>query len=109
LSSVPQKGAASVEVVEAAPNRLTVSGSLSFDTARRAQDAGLRIINAEQSREPLQVDCSGVTDSDSAGLAVLVDWLANATARGRKITFVNLPHGIRAAAKISDADSLLSS
>jgi phospholipid transport system transporter-binding protein len=107
LAFVPKTGA-SVEVVEAAANHLNVSGSLTFDTARRAHEAGLRIIRSEHSREPLEVDCHGVTDSDSAGLAVLIDWIANATSRGRKIRFANLPPGIRAAAKISDVDSLLS-
>lgn len=53
------------------------------------------------------MDCSGVSDSDSAGLAVLLDWLANAARLGRSLRFSNLPPGIRAAAKISDVESLV--
>ena len=98
-------GAAGVQVLAAAPDRLTVSGALTFETAKRAHDAGLRIVRSG-SADPLQIDCAGVTDSDSAGLAVLIDWLATATRLKRKLTFVNIPHGIHAAARISDVEFL---
>lgn len=106
MAFVPQTAdAANVQVLEAAPNRLDVSGALTFATAKRAHDAGLRVVRSG-STEPLQVDCAGVTESDSAGLAVLIDWLAQGTSVNRQVTFANVPHGIRAAAKISDVDFL---
>ena len=106
MAFVPQNSvAASVQVLQAAPDRLTVSGALTFETAKRAHDAGLHIVRAG-SVDPLQIDCAGVTDSDSAGLAVLIDWLATATRLKRKLTFVNIPHGIHAAARISDVEFL---
>jgi phospholipid transport system transporter-binding protein len=82
-----------------------VSGALTFETAKRAHDAGIRVVRSG-SADPLQIDCAGVTESDSAGLAVLIDWLAVATRLNRKLTFVNIPPGIRAAAKISDVEFL---
>ena len=107
MAYVPPKQVEIVEVVAASPDRLAVNGALTFATARRAHEAGLDIIRANDSREPLQIDCAGVTDSDSAGLAVLIDWIANAKTQGRTLTFANLPPGIRAAAQISDVESLL--
>ena len=95
----------SVQVAQATPDRLTVSGALTFETAKRAHDAGLRVVRSGDSG-PLQIDCAGVTESDSAGLAVLIDWQAVATSLGRSLTFTNIPAGIRAAAKISDVDFL---
>jgi phospholipid transport system transporter-binding protein len=56
--------------------------------------------------EALQIDLAGVTHSDSAGMAVLIDWLAQATRAGRNVSFTNIPPGIRAAARISDVDFL---
>ncbi|MEP7247862.1 MAG: STAS domain-containing protein, partial [Gammaproteobacteria bacterium] len=97
MAALPAQPVESVEVVAASPGRLAVNGALTFATARRAHEAGLDIIRANDSREPLQIDCAGVTDSDSAGLAVLVDWIANAKKQGRTLTFANLPAGIRAA------------
>jgi phospholipid transport system transporter-binding protein len=96
-----------VEVVEVRPDRVQVKGALTFATARRARDAALDILERSHSREPLTVDCSGVGESDSAGLAVLIDLLANAAARGRSVQYWNLPHGIQAAAKISEVDEML--
>lgn len=102
----------SVEVVQAGPDRLAVSGSLTFQTARRAYEAGCSLLAAAgggSAAGPVQIDCAGVTESDSAGLAVLIEWLAAATRLGRHVHYQNLPEGIRATAQISDVTSLLES
>ena len=105
---IPQNGAsATVDVVEAAPNRIEVKGALTFVTARRAREAGLRILEGSSAREPVAVDCSGVGESDSAGLAVLIDWQATASKQGRSLKFAHLPGGILAAAKISEVEEIL--
>jgi phospholipid transport system transporter-binding protein len=98
---------ATVDVVEVRPDRVQVKGSLVFATATAARKASLAILERSRSRELLTVDCSGVGASDSAGLAVLVDLLANATKQGRAVQFFNLPPGIVAAARISDVDTIL--
>lgn len=106
--SVRSNGAsATVEVVEASPGRIQVSGALTFETARRARDAALKILNGGSGGNAVVVDCAGVRESDSAGLAVLLDFLRNADARGRAVTFTNIPQGIRAAADISDSTAIL--
>ena len=106
MAFVPQTSAtASVQVQQAGPDRLNVSGALTFETARRAYDAGLRVVRSA-SKTPLHVDCAGVTESDSAGLAVLIDWMAQGARLDRQVTFANIPPGIRAAAKISDVEFL---
>jgi len=96
-----------VEVVEVRPDRVQMKGALTFATATAAREAALAILNRSSSSESLTVDCSGVGASDSAGLAVLIDLLANASKRGRPVQFWNLPPGIVAAAKISDVDTIL--
>jgi len=106
LAFVPQLQ--KVEVIEASPDRLDVRGALTFATARLAYEAGLRTLRRNgSSNTPLQVDCAGVTASDSAGLAVLLELLAAGTRHGRAVRFSNLPDGIRAAAQISDVSALL--
>jgi len=107
INTSSNAASATVDVVEAAANRIEVKGALTFATARRAREAGLGILRASQSREVIAVDCGGVGESDSAGLAVLLDWLANAAVQGRSVQFSNLPAGILAAAKISDVESML--
>jgi phospholipid transport system transporter-binding protein len=67
----------------------------------------LRTLRNGSTSSPLEVDCSGVNESDSAGLAVLIEWLATATRVGRKMQFANLPEGIKAAAEISNVTEIL--
>jgi phospholipid transport system transporter-binding protein len=95
-----------VDVTEAAPNRIQMKGALTFETARRAREAALRILNGSSSNTVL-VDCAGVGESDSAGLAVLLDLLGQAKVLGREMQFYNLPQGILAAARISDVEPIL--
>jgi len=62
----------------------------------------------EGTREnPIVVDCAGVTRGDSAGLAVLLDWLAWGRRRSRAVSLQNLPAPLVAIARISEVDELL--
>jgi len=106
LAFVPQSK--NVEVIVATPDRLDIRGALTFVTARRAYDAGLRALRKNGAPNArLLIDLSGVTESDSAGLAVLIEWLAVGTRAGRDVRFANLPEGIRAVAEIGGVADLL--
>jgi len=96
----------SVEVVSFAADRLAIRGALTFETARRASEAGLRAMGASSARR-LAIDCAGVTAADSAGLAVCLVWLAWAQRAGRALAFTNLPASIRALARISDLEPVI--
>lgn len=55
----------------------------------------------------MQVDLGGVTESDSAGLAVLIEWVAAARRGGRAVRVLNVPGGIGASARIAEVDEIL--
>ena len=57
--------------------------------------------------QPCTIDLSKVTEADSAGLAVLVEWLATAQKRKSSIHYEGIPAQILAVARISDLDELL--
>lgn len=95
-----------VEVIDSGGGRLEVKGALTFATARKARQQGLQLLNAANVGE-IEIDCSGVTASDSAGLAVLLDWLAAARVAHRSLQLRNLPEPIRAVAQISDVADIL--
>jgi phospholipid transport system transporter-binding protein len=95
-----------VELTESAPGRFTARGPLIFGTAASARRAGLTAFGATHSRA-LEVDCSGITSSDSAGMTVLLDWLSFAKHSGRSMHFASLPEQVQAIARISDALELL--
>ena len=99
-------GSTVFEITAGADGRAYVTGSLTFATARRAREQGLEKFRTCTARA-CEVDCSGITASDSAGLTVLLDWLAMAKHEGRSLRFVNLPAGLLAIAKISEVAELL--
>lgn len=99
-------GSNSFEIVSGGDGKLQVRGALTFATARRAREEGLSSFTASASRE-LEVDCGGITASDSAGLMVLLDWLALVKKEGRSLRFVNPPQGLLEIARISEVEELL--
>ena len=95
-----------VGISEAAAGRVVVTGELTFATARDARQLGVLVL--ESSRAPhLVIDCGGVTRADSAGLSVLLDWLAWGRRKSRTVTLENLPASLVAIARISEVDGLL--
>ncbi len=101
-----RSGADTVEVLERSGGRLEVKGALTFATARKARQQGLHLLSVSSVRS-LEVDCSGITASDSAGLTVLLDWLAAAKRQNRSLQLRNLPEQIRAVAQLSDVSEVL--
>ena len=98
--------AASFEVVTTAPGRFALRGALTFANARRARSEGLHALRTSSARD-LEMDCAGITHSDSAGLAVLLDWMAIMKQEGRPLCFAHLPPGLLAVARISGVEELL--
>jgi phospholipid transport system transporter-binding protein len=94
------------EIVAGADGRSYVRGSLTFATARRAREEGAEKFRGCAARA-CEVDCSGINASDSAGLTVLLDWIALAKRDGRSLKYVNLPEGLLAIARISDLEDFL--
>ena len=54
----------------------------------------------------ISLDLAGVTEGDSAGLALLIEWLRLAQQKRQKISFVNVPQQIEALARISEVEDL---
>lgn len=55
----------------------------------------------------LEIDLGQVRRADSAGLALLVEWLAKAKHSDTNIRFLNMPKQMREIARITELDSLL--
>jgi phospholipid transport system transporter-binding protein len=94
------------QVLNAAPGQVTVSGALSFQTARRVSEAGLACFERDPS-PVIVIDFAAVTSADSAGLAVLIEWRRWARQRQRHVRFANLPEQISAIAHLSEVTAVL--
>jgi phospholipid transport system transporter-binding protein len=55
----------------------------------------------------VDVDLAAVSESDSSGLALLIEWLRLARIAQRQIHFENIPAQIEALARISEVEDLL--
>jgi len=81
-----------------------LTGEVTFDTAEKI----LRV--SEQPFEEhtrLEIDLSGVTLSDSAGLALLLEWVTWANHTVREIRYSGMPERVLAIAKTTEVDNLL--
>ena len=100
------QGGSEIRIAESAPGRITVEGALTFASARAARELGLVVLEASRA-DRIVIDCSGVTKADSAGLAVLLDWLSWGRRRSRSMSLESLPASLVAIARISEVDGLL--
>ncbi len=87
-----------------ADDRLRASGQLDFSTASQALRIGIESIGRAGDQV---VDLSGITEGDSAGVAVLVEWISAAVAAGVGLRYENVPPQMLAIARISDLEDLL--
>ena len=104
--TAPVAGSSGVAIENVGPNKFAVSGALTFATARSALARGIAAFSSA-SGGPIEVDCAAVGASDSAGLAVLLEWLAWARRNGRELRYSRVPEAIGAIARISEVDGLL--
>ena len=84
--------------------RFRVQGPLCFDTAGKALETSLALFEDEKH---IELDLGGVETTDSAGLALLVEWAAWAHREHRKLVLHHLPAQALALAHISEVDKLL--
>jgi ABC-type transporter Mla MlaB component len=96
----------SFELRVAGDDKLAARGPLTFANARLAHEQGLRALAAAPGRK-LEVDCGGLTVSDSAGLAVLLDWLGAVHRAGGTLRCTQLPRGLVALSRMSEVEALL--
>jgi phospholipid transport system transporter-binding protein len=84
--------------------RSRVMGSLEFATVARLLPLGTAAIEGGHAAV---IDLGGVTDSDSAGLALLIEWLSVAMEWKRSLHYENMPAQLRQLAGLSEVEELL--
>jgi phospholipid transport system transporter-binding protein len=84
--------------------RVRVVGSLGFSTVNALLPRGSDLIGRGQAAV---MDLAGVTDSDSAGLALLIEWLSVAHGAGRSLRYDNVPSQVNQLARLSEVEELI--
>ena len=84
--------------------RFAISGVLGFPTASEIFELSKKYF---EPHSVIEVDFSGVERSDSAGLALLLEWVNWARNYVREIHYREIPEQIFAIAAISEVESML--
>jgi phospholipid transport system transporter-binding protein len=86
------------------PGRARVEGTLGFATVTSLLPLGEQAILAGQAKV---IDLLGVTRSDGAGLALLIEWVSIARAASHELTYEHVPAPLLQLARLSDVEPLL--
>ena len=85
-------------------DRAMLSGELRFDTVGSLLDVGNRVIG--EGRITV-IDLASVSAGDSAGLALLIEWLSVARSVKRPLRYENIPLQLQQLARLSEVEELL--
>ncbi len=86
--------------------RALVRGVLDFATVGALLEAGSEAIAGDHASV---IDLAGVTAADSAGLALLIEWLSVARSLERELVYEHVPVQLQQLAKLSEVETLLPS
>ena len=84
--------------------QFALSGRMSFDTAGQILKESEEMFDEHTL---IEVDLCGVTHTDSAGLALMLEWITWANHTVREIRFQDTPEKIDAIARTTEVDHLL--
>jgi phospholipid transport system transporter-binding protein len=92
------------ELTEPAPGHFLLSGELSFDSVGKALKltAKMFLVPAK-----VTIDLGGIERADSAGLALMIEWMRRAREGGASLKFANIPEQLLAMARVAGVDQII--
>jgi phospholipid transport system transporter-binding protein len=94
------------EISRQGKNGLKVIGDMTFSTAPRLYDDSITLLKNEKGKE-LNIDLTQVAKADSAGLALLLEWLVLVKRKGGRLVVKGMPESMQAIAHLCQIDSTL--
>ena len=98
------KAMSNFELTDLGDGHFALSGDASFQTAETILRASEKVFSGHSS---LEVNLAGVEKTDSAGLALLLEWISRAANAGSEVRFAEIPEKIKAIAVTADINELL--
>jgi phospholipid transport system transporter-binding protein len=96
--------AGEVEILDRGDGCFAVRGELCFGTAMAALQMSKSLFAGHS---VIELDLASVTRADSAGLALLLEWVNWARNTACEIRYLNIPASIIAIAQISEVEDML--
>ena len=100
------QGVAAASLLQPTSTGFALSGPVTIATASIYIDAARESWPQEGDTV---IDFAGVTEADSAALALMFKWQRDAGKKGRKVFCRNLPENVRQLARLYGVDELVSS
>jgi phospholipid transport system transporter-binding protein len=97
---------ASVKIKQATVKSLEIEGDLTFSTIDKNT---AKIMGKLITPNDITVDLKQVEATDSAGLALIIEWLKIARSRNIELAFINVPEQLQALARLSGFEYLFQS
>jgi phospholipid transport system transporter-binding protein len=104
MSTSSSVAALSAPSVAFAAGVCRVAGALNFHTAGDALSAVDALIRQHSA---LEIDLSEVSECNSVGLALMIEWLAIARREKHSVTFNHIPDSLRQLAGVCEVDGLI--
>jgi phospholipid transport system transporter-binding protein len=86
------------------PGQYVLEGELSFASVGQALRKTAKLFAAPQQAV---FDLAGIAKADSAGLALLLEWLRRAGRAGVELHYANVPRQLLAMAQVAGVDGIL--
>lgn len=90
-----------LKLTEQAPGHFTVEGNLTFANIDKQSLQSFKFLKGMDS---ICIDLSKVQTTDSAGLALMIEWIKQSRMSRVKLSFKNIPAQLLALAKLSGFD-----
>jgi len=91
-------------VIEQLTNGIRLSGSLNFYTVPALEGSLGKLLENGQA---IAIDLSGISRADSAGLALMIEWLKQAALANVELTLLNLPVQMQNITRVSNLEGVL--
>ena len=85
---------------------LSLSGCISHQTVPDLLKQSKKLFD-DNSRAEIIIDLKQVSRSDSSGVALLIEWMRQASKGSKTIRFLNIPEQMLEIAKVSGVDKIL--
>jgi len=90
-----------LNIIKQGPRHFVIDGDLTFATIDKQT---LKSFVFLKSASEVTIDLSGVANTDSAGLALMIEWIKYARHNRTQLSFKNIPEQLLNLAKLSGFD-----
>jgi phospholipid transport system transporter-binding protein len=104
MTRSPAETKTTAQLAAIGEGQLRVDGDLDFESVAPLLAKGVALM---PQNGQLQIDLSGVKSANSAGLALLLEWLDLARARGISLRYLDMPESLTRIAAFSNLGTLL--